>query len=224
MNSYVMLIMETGEPYESSSEIQVETCPVLIGRLSNTFKPDICFSSLHISRRHASLICEGGIFKLVDLGSKHGTSINNERLVSGTAYELHDGDRISLSNGVVSFWFCDNRNDDITIDFDSTNDNDISHIPSMIINVERREVLVDRIDAGLYGKEMDLLLCLYTNKNRGVSYDEIRRSVWPERWKDGYIDVNNNEITTLVHRTRKKLGPHGKSIVSIPRFGYRFDL
>lgn len=224
MKSNVMFILENGEPYEPNIEISVETNPLLIGRLSNAFKPDICFSNLHISRRHASLTCECGIFKLIDLGSKHGTNINGERLVPGTTYELHDGDRIVLANGVVSLWFCDNRDDDVTIDFDSTYDSERSFVSSLKVNVERRELLIDGIEASLYGKEMDLLLCLYNNKNRVLSYDEIRQAVWPERGKDGFVDVNNNEITTLVHRTRKKLGSHGKSIVSIPRFGYRLDL
>src|ERR1700730_18091029 len=54
---------------------------------------DLQVMSNYASRQHGSIICENGVYFLVDAGSTRGTFINGERV---ERTELHHMDRISL--------------------------------------------------------------------------------------------------------------------------------
>jgi len=86
---------------------------------------------------------------------------------------------------------------------------------------------MDGKELQLYGKDMDLLMLLYQNMDRAVSYTEIKKDVWPERLfedSDGVPDVGGDEISALVYRLRKRMGRHGELIKNVPRYGYILDL
>lgn len=51
-----------------------------------------------VSRKHASLVCQDGMFYVVDHESRNGTFVNGERLVPEKAYPVKDGDEVRLGN------------------------------------------------------------------------------------------------------------------------------
>lgn len=51
-----------------------------------------------VSKQHAELRWEGGAYKIVDLGSKNFTYLNDQRLQSGKPYEVHFGDAIKIGD------------------------------------------------------------------------------------------------------------------------------
>ena len=55
-----------------------------------------------VSRKHAQIVVEGDAFLLTDLDSKNGTFVNGQRLASGHAATLHDGDKFALSGDVFT--------------------------------------------------------------------------------------------------------------------------
>lgn len=61
---------------------------------------DFCVDEYVISRQHARIVKKWGGIALVDLDSKNGTYVNNQRI---TEEFLHDGDRIALGTIVMLF-------------------------------------------------------------------------------------------------------------------------
>lgn len=224
------LLIKKGMPYQSDIKIELTVEQTLIGRSYQEYHPDISFSDSHISRRHAIISCTQGIFTLTDLSSKHGTSLNNIDLIRGHSYTLHNGDLICLAKGMVSIKFLQPEVDEgitselMTHDFES-----LKPIVSnpIFIDIKRRQVMLEENVLLLQGKELELLMALYINRQRAVCYDDIRKLVWPERAEGiipGVPDVETSEITTLVYRLRQKLSKYSYLIVTIPRYGYRLDL
>lgn len=224
------LLIEKGMPYQSDSKIELTVEQTVIGRSYQEYHPDISFSDPHISRRHAIISCTQGIFTLTDLSSKHGTSLNNIDLIQGHSYTLHNGDSICLAKGIVSIKFLQIDIDEgvtsdlMTRDLESTKPTANNTI---FIDIERRQVVLEEKVLLLQGKELELLMALYINRQKAVCYDDIRKLVWPERAEGiiaGVPDVETSEITTLVYRLRQKLSKYSYLIVTIPRYGYRLDL
>lgn len=222
------LRVQRGDPYTPHHQIELPLETALLGRPHQDFYPDLPFSDPHISRRHAIISSALGIFTLTDLSSKHGTSLNNLDLLPGHSYTLHHGDVLSLAKGIVLLTFLQPGNDaGMTTDLshplepiNSTKDGPIS------IDVERRQVLLAGTPLLLQGKELELLIALYSNEARAICYDDIRRLVWPERPEGiipGVPDVETSEITTLVYRLRQKLGCYSDLIITVPRYGYRLN-
>jgi pSer/pThr/pTyr-binding forkhead associated (FHA) protein len=224
------LTIEIGEPFAPGTKIELSTAEVSLGRAGQTYHPDIAFSSQYISRHHAVITMNENQYSITDLNSKHGTKINDRNLNPDQAYQIQNGDRISLAKDTVVLIIhkLGQPDSDETVNFTSA-------LPPMAVNtnqkfsvnLERREVLIDGKTVQLFGKDMDLLMLLYQHPDRAVSYNEIKREVWPERlFEDsgGIPDVGGDEITALVYRLRKRLGPYGDLIKSIPRYGYILDI
>lgn len=81
-----------------------------IGKANNRVPPDIDLSGFPhaevVSRIHADIRCEGGVYYLEDSGSANGTYVNNMPLPVGNRHRLRPGDRISLGkHDLVSFLF-----------------------------------------------------------------------------------------------------------------------
>src|SRR5919204_2810233 len=69
----VLIFMENGE----ERTLPISRTPFTIGRKTDR---DLIISDPRVSREHAQLVLDGNDFYLVDLGSKHGTFVNGERI------------------------------------------------------------------------------------------------------------------------------------------------
>jgi len=220
------LIIDKGEPYKKGEWLPLNSKETLIGRSWNMNKPGIAFENLFISRKHALVTWNGENFLIEDLQSKHGTQINGIELEPNRPQRINDGDEISLAKGVATMVFKAIRNfDDRTITLNLTNliPNDLE---VFAINLDRREVRIAGRVLNFSGKERDLLRLLYRNRNKAVSYEEIKTALWPERrvGNDTVPDVGNDEITALVYRLRKRLGRQGQKIVTVARYGVLLEM
>lgn len=82
-------------PDQDSWEVVLDKPVLHIGRLP---EPDNDLTLVHglISRRHAQLFCDHEPYRIVDLGSSNGTSVNDIPLPANEIRELRDGDRIVM--------------------------------------------------------------------------------------------------------------------------------
>ncbi|MDD4171922.1 MAG: FHA domain-containing protein [Syntrophomonas sp.] len=225
-----ILIIEQGNPHRINTEITLNLSEIILGRPWHTNHPDIAFTDPQISRRHAMIKFDNDHFSIIDLASKHGTKVNNIMLEPHQPFTLYHGDSINLAKGaaLLSFRSLYYSENDTTVDLVRLNTfGPITSHTELDINLERREVILNGQPLPLSGKELDLLMELYINRNKAVSYNNIRGAVWPERpafMHDNIPDVGSDEINALVYRLRKRLGSCGALIVTIPRYGYRLDL
>ncbi len=77
-------------------EINVIHTPFTIGRLQDR---DLVLSHAFISRDHAAVVYEKGQFYVVDSGSRHGTFLNAQPLVTRQALKPGDEIRLGSLNG-----------------------------------------------------------------------------------------------------------------------------
>ncbi|WP_139490832.1 FHA domain-containing protein [Brevibacillus dissolubilis] len=232
----VYLVIEKGESEQAEQPIYIEDKEILIGRRWQQHTPDISFTSLYISRKHAVIQKINDSIVISDLKSMHGTAVNG-KVLEGTPHILRNGDQISLANGEAVLVFTN-----VLEDFGNTLEfklppNLSELVPEkksgagigsgLVIRYEQREILINGSPLYISGKEMDLLMYLYQRSNQAVSYEEIKLKIWPERTacpSDELPDVGREEINVLVYRLRKRLGLYGGQVVSVPRYGYMLKM
>ncbi|GGB45362.1 FHA domain-containing protein [Fictibacillus barbaricus] len=232
MKDSLYIRIEAGDPYDTGSlmPLKPEGETLTFGRSSHTNETDVSFISPYVSRMHAEIYLEDGITFIRDLDSKHGTALNNNLLEPNIPKRLQSGDVISLAKGVVLLTYLNTQAEetDLTMEFTSPIEPTGTQIMSGLhIIPERRQISIDGVPLFLSGKHTDLLVFLYRKKNQAVSSDEIKIHIWPERMVAGsneVPDVGNDEINALVYRLRKKLGPYGDSIITVPRYGYMLQI
>ncbi len=220
------LVVEQGIPFLQGAVFELYRRQTVVGRATASFRPEIAFDSLLISRRHCCIEQEGQDYCLVDQGSKHGTSLNGRLLTERQPVFLTDGDIIGLADGVIRLRFLQRTDLDSTLDL---GDAPITQEPErptsgMIVDLKRHTLCLDAVEVGLSAKEWRLLALLYQNRHELVSYEAIRAAVWPERrFSDGSVpDVGMEELNVLVHRLRRKMGDYGACLVT--RRGQEFIL
>lgn len=81
-----------------------------LGKPNDQVPPDIDVSGFPeseiVSRVHADLRVEAGVYYLEDMGSSNGTYVNHNPLSPGNRHRLRPGDRISLGKGdKITFLF-----------------------------------------------------------------------------------------------------------------------
>jgi pSer/pThr/pTyr-binding forkhead associated (FHA) protein len=86
---------QTGELLELTL---AEGGTAMIGRLETN---DICIKEQHVSRQHAGIAYQDGMFMISDLGSANGVFVNDQRLTE--AYPLMAGDEIRLYVPLLHF-------------------------------------------------------------------------------------------------------------------------
>ncbi|MEW6432875.1 MAG: FHA domain-containing protein [Myxococcota bacterium] len=89
------LVISEGK--EAGREFVFDQASVLIGRTSEC---DVILYDTGVSRRHARIYLEGGLFYVEDVGSSNGTQVNGEVI---KRQPLKDGDSISLGPVVFAF-------------------------------------------------------------------------------------------------------------------------
>lgn len=210
-----------GQGFPSGEQLSVRGGRVLIGRAGPSV--DIGFADPYISRKHALIEEIDGHYTITDLNSKHGVEVNGLPIPSGQPFPLHHSDPIILAKGAAELIFLhgSEQRQEQTRELDAV----IDH--RLIVHKTKRQVIVGGKRLALSGKHIELLFCLYDNRNRAVSYEELKANVWPERLavQGGTVpDVEKEEVNALVYRLRKKLGPYSSMIVTVPRYGYMLDL
>ena len=78
------------DAFGNQREVEIVRTPFTMGRQSDS---DLVLLDSRISRRHAQIIQTEKGYLIEDLGSRHGTAVNNERISSCV---LKSGDRINL--------------------------------------------------------------------------------------------------------------------------------
>lgn len=91
----VRLVTTYGHPL--NARLKVEDFPVLIGRSDEA---DICLPDHWVSRRHCELVLIDGRVLVVDLGSRHGTYVNDHRVDEAW---LEPGDELSVGLTTIRF-------------------------------------------------------------------------------------------------------------------------
>jgi hypothetical protein len=89
------LVISEGQ--EAGRQFDFDQDSVLIGRTTDC---DVILYDTGVSRKHARIFAEGGLFYVEDVGSSNGTQVNGEPV---TRKPLKDGDAISLGPVVFAF-------------------------------------------------------------------------------------------------------------------------
>lgn len=222
------LVVEKGVPHESETVIKLSEKELILGRSSDQkSSPDILFASLFISRKHCRIHCNDNQALLFDLGSRHGTTVNNNIVLPKIPHILHHGDKIILAKGIVVLRFEQGAQYDETIDFSATQTVALKNmIQPIIINTEKHECLIYGKKVSLTHKEWACLTLLYEKVNKLVTFDELKLIVWAERKTSdkSLPDVGTDEINVLLYRLRKKLGTRSNLIKNIRGCGCILEL
>jgi pSer/pThr/pTyr-binding forkhead associated (FHA) protein len=222
------LVVEKGAPHKSDTLIKLSEKELILGRSSDQgSSPDIAFGSLFISRKHCRIHYNGTQALLFDLGSRHGTMINENVVLPKTPHILQRGDKIILAKGIVVLRFEQGIQYDETMDFSATQRVALKNIiQPVIVNTEKHECLIYGKRIPLTHKEWCCFNLLYTNVNKLVTFDELKKVVWAERKTDEAFspDVGTDEINVLLYRLRKKLGTQSNLIKNIRGCGCILEL
>lgn len=96
---------------QTGTKIELPNLTVIhLGKPNDQIPPDIDVSGFPeseiVSRVHADIRVEAGVYYLEDMGSSNGTYVNHNPLSSGNRHRLRPGDRISLGKGdKITFLF-----------------------------------------------------------------------------------------------------------------------
>lgn len=96
MNSQAALLFISGPLAGKGRKIKSDV--TVIGRSSSC---DICIADASISREHAKIINENGVFSIKDLGSHNGIKVNDSR---HELLVLKNGMRFRLGTAEIEFW------------------------------------------------------------------------------------------------------------------------
>nr|WP_239635490.1 FHA domain-containing protein [Paenibacillus sp. H1-7] len=176
-----------------------------------------------MSRKHLMIRKEGEKAILYDMGSRHGTEINGVLIEPHKPYPLQAFDIIKLAKGMVvihfSYLFADQ-----TLEFEPISLTQQFNFQDLgfSINWEKRECTVDGQRIAMSEKEYGLIKLLHDHANQLVPFEEIKKTVWPERTSDsdGIPDVSMDELNALIYRIRKKYGKDTFTISAVRGSGY----
>ncbi|WP_378952928.1 FHA domain-containing protein [Pelosinus sp. sgz500959] len=226
MQSRACLIIERGEPYEAGTRLELPTYEFYLGRSSHAHQVDASFSNFLISRKHCCLMYRENELILWDLGSKHGTILNGKVIVPYEKYLLKNGDKISLSMGIVDLRIATFSQNEETMDLSQTQSMSLKKDLSIALDCAKWECRIDGQPVFLAEKEWNFFKLLYDHTNTVVTYNEIRSAVWPERIlsENSSPDVGVDEINVLIYRVRKKLGKRGEMLKAVRARGYMLEI
>jgi pSer/pThr/pTyr-binding forkhead associated (FHA) protein len=83
-------------------------CPATIGRFDPSVGPvDVDLGTVeegsYVSRKHAKITCDDGVYRIADLGSSNGTYVLRGDFEKVEEAEIADGDEVSLGNARFVF-------------------------------------------------------------------------------------------------------------------------
>ncbi len=169
-----------------------------------------------VSRRHARIVHEGGVYFLYDDGSTNGTFVNGERLAPGQGYRLVNEAEIRLGPRVTVLRFLDSAPTEIE--------------PILTLQWVARERCFQLGGRPLELTEFQerLLLCLYERRGEICPWSVCVRAVWGRDFEEG----DDARLQTLVYELKKRLraadAQYGPALIDqIESFrgkGYRLNL
>lgn len=221
METTAYFIVEKGEPSDIGKKISIVSEEVFLGRSSGTGTVDIHFSNYLVSRKHCCIKYKDSKPYLYDLGSKHGTLLNGNKILEHQPYIINNKDRIGLAMGIVVLRYFQSVLYEDTIDFNQTNKMNSNLLSPLDFDYKKMECKIDGRVIPLSSKEWIFLTLLFENANRLVTYEEIKSAVWSERNMRNNlpIDVGLDEINVLIYRLRKKMLERGEMIKTIRGMG-----
>lgn len=177
---------------------------------------DVVLTNPYVSHFHVQIIEQLGQFRVRDMGSKNGTSVNGTP-VGEEGVRLSDGDIIELAQGQVTLRFQARRRT-LTVPLEL-----VPQSGELVVDAGSREVWVvgARVEPPLPRKEFDVLHLLYQRKGKACSRDDIAAAGWPER-ADG--NVGDQEIDQCIRRLRLRIEPDSfrpRYIITVRGYGYR---
>jgi len=231
--AYLQIEKGDVQGYEDREMIRLGSNTTIIGR-QHTDKDssnDIQYINIlnqYISRKHFKIFYDGDAdcFMVQERqeGSKNGTFLNHRQLEKDQVCKLKSGDRISLAKtgNEYQIVFLFKRDTDMTETLSSNVIADKGSSKGLEVDIDSRKVWLDGKEVTLRKKEFDLLAFLYQNQGRACSKNEIAEKVWQDV---GGI-VSQETIDTNIHRIRDKVETdpsNPRYIITLPRYGYRFD-
>ena len=218
MENAFLLIIKDGKNY-IYNKTPIYKPIFRIGRFNSKNNLDISLNSKYISKNHLILHKIYDKYYIEDCNSKHGTVLNEKKLIPTKMYNIKNEDKLKLAKEEVIIIF------KIGLDDIDTPDIMSNKVNLLFMDNERKEVFIGNTRIRLTLKLYDLCELLYINKNKIVSHDEIRYKVWKDREKDSKSIplVTNYEIKQLVVRLRKKLGVYGSMVINVRGEGYMIE-
>jgi pSer/pThr/pTyr-binding forkhead associated (FHA) protein len=218
------LIVKRGDTEDVGRVFQLSKPSTVIGRSTAQYTPDIDLNDEVVSRRHAEIILRGERYLVKDLDSTNGTMLDDDRILSGSEYEMKHNSKIGLG--------LDGETAHVVLVFkesDSTNiiarkpgkESKAAEVAWLKVDERKKEAVVDGEAVKLSKKEYSLLLYLYENAGQVCSRDGIIDAVWPESMDPSAI--SDATVDQLIHRLREKVEPepgNPRRIVSKKAFGY----
>jgi two-component system, OmpR family, alkaline phosphatase synthesis response regulator PhoP len=95
---------------------------------------------------------------------------------------------------------------------------DTIQFEQMLLNTNRKTVLIDNQIVNLTRKEFEILLLLITNQGRFIE----RQSILDRIWSDDVV-VTERNVDVNIARLRKKIGVYGACIKGRSGYGYCFE-
>jgi pSer/pThr/pTyr-binding forkhead associated (FHA) protein len=194
--------------------IPISAQSVIIGRGGKNAVCDIELPERQISRRHAEIYAEQGIYYIRDLNSKNGTYVNDQPVQGSVRLQDNDTIQIALCE---RFRF---MGTDATLPLEEV-------VPVQKLRLDRmaRRVWIgsQEVRPPLSPAQYRLLELLSDPAGQVRSRDEIIDSVWSEAERDG---VSEQAIDALVRRLRERLSEidsDGEYVVTVRGHGFRLD-
>lgn len=163
---------------------------------------------------------------LFDLGSKHGTMLNEKVILPYEKHILRNGDTIGLAMGIILVRIADAAENEETMDLSQTQAMSLRKHTSIALGRDKWECRIDGQPLILTEKEWCFFKLLHDHVNSVVPYDEIRTAVWPERKfdEDRVPDAGLDEINMLMYRVRKKMGKRALMLKTVRARGYMLEM
>ena len=179
---------------------------------------DVVLPERAVSREHAVIERRKEGFVLVDNGSKNGTYVNGEAVVSPCL--LQDGDEIQIALRFRLTFVDAGATAPLTADLPKA-----AVTPGLRLDETRRTVEIHGrvLDPPLSIAQFRLLNALVTADSAVIDREAVVRAVWPDAESAG---VTEQAIDALVRRLRERLAelePNHQYIVTVRGHGFRFE-
>jgi len=204
-----LLLWMDGE--EIKRQWPLDSLETTIGRWQSN---DVIVDDRWVSRHHARVLREGDQYRIEDLGSKNGTSVNGRRIAEPTV--LVAGDQIQVTP-LITLTF---------MNYDSTAPlpRETQSSPLELDAVARQVYVRGRLLAPpLSPAQFRLLALLAEEPGRVYSREEVIAAVWPEDRAEG---ISDEAIDALVRRIRlrlRQLDPERAYIVTVRGYGFKLE-